>query len=161
MASTVFAPPLGPEFDPFLCAFIGADPNGKLLSVLSAFARADVDPWKEATHLARMSSESATTRLSEFISALPDKPNADVPARKIARELIALLPTPAIAIPPLPDKVVEALSSANSRFVVTLGTVLLFVGFVYLFWIAPRPQSPPPPTSSSAPTSTTPSDPPR
>jgi hypothetical protein len=40
--------PLGSEFDDFLYASIGEDSNGVLLSVLSALARLDVDPWEEA-----------------------------------------------------------------------------------------------------------------
>lgn len=158
MASAVFAPPIGPEFDPFLCAFIGADPNGKLLSVLSAFARTDIDPWQEAAYLARMPRESATTRLSEFIAALPDTPCANVPARTIAGQLIALLPARAMfvaPVPPLPGKLADVLSGAHSRLGVTAATILLLVGFICLFWIAPNPPALSPPTTSSAPASTT------
>jgi len=42
---------IGPEFDEFLRAPIGADRNGTSLSVLSALARLNVDPWQEATSL--------------------------------------------------------------------------------------------------------------
>jgi hypothetical protein len=49
---------IGPEFDEFLCAPIGADRNGTGLSVLSALARLNVDPWQEATSLARMPQRS-------------------------------------------------------------------------------------------------------
>ena len=38
---------IGPEFDEFLCAPIGADRNGTGLSVLSALARLNVDPCKK------------------------------------------------------------------------------------------------------------------
>ena len=138
MAPTVFAPPLGPEFDPFLYAFIGEDPNGMTLSVLSAFARSDVDPWKEAAHLARMSPESATIRLGEFIAALPNRPNANVPSGTIAGQLIALLPAPAVFVPPLPDSVSLALSHPNSRFAASAGIALLLFGLAYFFWSAPR-----------------------
>jgi hypothetical protein len=37
------------EFDNFLYASIGADRNGMPLSVLSALARLDLDPWEEAS----------------------------------------------------------------------------------------------------------------
>ena len=33
------------EFDDFLCASIGEEKNGMTLSVMSAFARRNVDPW--------------------------------------------------------------------------------------------------------------------
>ena len=33
------------EFDDFLCASVGEEENGMALSVMSAFARRNVDPW--------------------------------------------------------------------------------------------------------------------
>ena len=54
---------LGPEFENFLFAPIGADRNGMLLSVLSALARLDIDPWQEAAQLAGVAGETATRRL--------------------------------------------------------------------------------------------------
>ena len=54
---------LGPEFENFLFAPIGADRNGMLLSVLSALARLDIDPWQEAAQLAALPEETATRRL--------------------------------------------------------------------------------------------------
>jgi hypothetical protein len=39
----------GSEYDDFLFASMGEDRNGLPLSVLSALARLDVDPWEEAT----------------------------------------------------------------------------------------------------------------
>src|SRR5271166_2425654 len=39
------------QFDEFLCASIGEEKNGMALSVLSAFARRNVDPWQEAARL--------------------------------------------------------------------------------------------------------------
>lgn len=52
MTHAALAPLIGPEFDKFLCASIGEDRNGTMLSVLSALARLDVDPWQEAADLA-------------------------------------------------------------------------------------------------------------
>ena len=40
-----------PEFDDFLYAPVGADSNEMPLSVLSALARLNVDPWEEAAEL--------------------------------------------------------------------------------------------------------------
>ena len=160
MVSAVFAPPIGPEFDRFLCAFIGEDPNGTSLSVLSAFARTGVDPWKEAECLARMPRESATTRLSEFISALPNKPNANVPARTIASELIKLLPTPATFVPPMPLKLAAVVSNGNSRFGFAAWIVLLLLGLAYFLGIAPTSRTVSPPSMPDASTST-PIEPPR
>jgi hypothetical protein len=83
---------LGPEFDNFLYASIDEGGNGKLLSVLSALTRLDVDPWREAAKLARLPKEAATQRLAALIAALPDEPSAHRSAGTIAARLIALLP---------------------------------------------------------------------
>jgi hypothetical protein len=72
------------EFDEFLYAPIEEGSNGMLLSVLSALARLDIDPWQEAGNLTRMSREGATQRLASLISALPGGPLAHLDARTIA-----------------------------------------------------------------------------
>ena len=82
---------IGPEFDEFLCAPIGADRNGTGLSVLSALARLNVDPWQEATSLARMPREAAVVRLTALIEALPNEGAIGIPMT-IAADLVALLP---------------------------------------------------------------------
>jgi hypothetical protein len=85
------------EFDDFLFAPIGEERNGMLLSVLSALARQDVDPWEEAATLARLPGESATQRLALLIAGLPDAVSAHRDAGKIAARLIVLLPGRAAA----------------------------------------------------------------
>jgi hypothetical protein len=67
---------LGPEFDAFLFASVDPEGEGASLSVLSALARLDVDPWREAAELARMPREVANQRLTSLIAALPDAPAA-------------------------------------------------------------------------------------
>ena len=47
-----------------------------LLSVLSALARLDIDPWQEAANLARLPRETATERLATLIAKLPGEPSA-------------------------------------------------------------------------------------
>jgi hypothetical protein len=54
MAPSASVSHLGSEFDNFLFASIGESRNGMLLSVLSALARLDLDPWQEAAELARL-----------------------------------------------------------------------------------------------------------
>src|SRR5579871_4136597 len=94
MTHAALSPLIGPEFDQFLGASIGEDRNGTELSVLSALARLDVDPWQEAMSLARMSKEAAAGRLIALIDALPHEPAAvAVPSTTIAADLVALLPT--------------------------------------------------------------------
>ena len=80
------------EFDDFLYAPVDEGNSGTFLSVLSALARLDVDPWQEAASLARMSRENATQRLASLIGALPGGPLAHLDSGTIAVRFIALLP---------------------------------------------------------------------
>jgi hypothetical protein len=80
------------EFDDFLFAPIGEDKNGKLLSILSALARSDLDPWQEAAELAELPGEPATQRLASLIAALPDGSMAHPAPGTAAARLITLLP---------------------------------------------------------------------
>jgi len=88
MTHAAFSPLIGPEFDEFLGASIGEDRNGTGLSVLSAFARLNVDPWEEATSLARMPRKAAVVRLNALIDALPSETAIDIPAKTIAADLV-------------------------------------------------------------------------
>jgi hypothetical protein len=79
------------EFDDFLYAAIGADKNDMPLSVLSALARLNLDPWQQAAELRDMSKTTATQRLAELIAQLPGEwARPDLPAT--AQRLIELLP---------------------------------------------------------------------
>ena len=80
------------QFDDFLCAPIGHERNGMALSVLSALARSDIDPWHEAASLAQMSKEAAIRRMTLLIAALADRPPDCFDVEAIAARLIALLP---------------------------------------------------------------------
>ena len=82
---------MGPEFDEFLCAPIGADRNGTGLSVLSALARLNVDPWQEVTSLALMPREAVVVRLTGLIGALPNEGTIGIHTTTAA-DLVALLP---------------------------------------------------------------------
>ena len=68
------APLIGREFDSFLFASIGDDRHGQPLSVLSALARSDVDPWEEAGALARISRKKAKARLTAMGSTFVFRP---------------------------------------------------------------------------------------
>jgi hypothetical protein len=76
----------------FLYASICEDCNGVQLSVLSALARANVDPWEEAARLATMpkaTAEEALAAILHHASALNyDQPEAEA----VAARLITLLP---------------------------------------------------------------------
>lgn len=87
-------PQLGCQFDAFLYAPLGDDGNGMVLSVLSALARSDVDPWHEAESLAGLPRASAIERLTSMIAALPVGQSGHKHPGTIAARLIALLPQP-------------------------------------------------------------------
>jgi len=91
---TRFASPssLSSDFDDFLLAPIGEDGNGMPLSVLSALARLDFDPWEEAAKLAQLPKDTATRALASLIAALPNGSATRPDPSTIAPRLIALLP---------------------------------------------------------------------
>ena len=70
MMSAVTTARLGREYDKFLYASVGDDNNGMPLTVLSALARVDVDPWEEASKLTRLPPGSAATQLASLLGAL-------------------------------------------------------------------------------------------
>jgi hypothetical protein len=83
---------LGAEFNAFLFASIGADASGSYLTVVSALARLDLDPWAEAATLARLPGAIAAQKLAELISRFPEIPAVRADSSMIATRLTALLP---------------------------------------------------------------------
>lgn len=81
-----------PEFDDFLYASIGADRNEMSLSVLSALARLDVDPWEEAAELSELPKKTAAERLASLIAQLPGGRWTQADSSATAVRLIELLP---------------------------------------------------------------------
>jgi hypothetical protein len=95
MAEMIRAAPvsaLATEFDDFLFASIGEERNGMLLSVISALARLNVDPWEEAANLAQLPMTTAARRLASLIAALRDRPSTNLDPGANAARLIAHLP---------------------------------------------------------------------
>ena len=62
------------------------------LSVLSALAQLEVDPWQEAAKLAGLPGATATERLASLIALLPNEPSVHRNPETIAARLVALLP---------------------------------------------------------------------
>jgi hypothetical protein len=92
MMHSALLPKPGSGFDAFLFAPVGDDKNGMPLSVLSALARLDIDPWQEAADLARLPRKTAIERLSSLIAALSVRPASPSDPETIATRLVALLP---------------------------------------------------------------------
>ena len=94
MTRPIWIAALGSEFDDFLFASIGQEGNGMPLSVNSALARLDLDPWQEATKLAGLPGETAIKRMASLIAALPDASLMHRDSGIIAARVTALLPRP-------------------------------------------------------------------
>jgi hypothetical protein len=79
------------SFDPFLFSEIGEERNGMLLSVVSALARLDLDPWREAASLSRLPPSAATERLTSLLTSMPAT-QIEAPGPATILRLIGLLP---------------------------------------------------------------------
>ena len=141
MAHPVLAPSIGRDFDPFLFASIGADRHGQALSVISALARSDLDPWQEAINLSRMSRDKAIQRLSRLIAALPGEPAAARPIEVVASGLIALLPANRGLVPPLPETVAAVVARPDARFGIGLGAIVFLIAMGLLALMQSTPET--------------------
>lgn len=91
------------EFDDFLLAPMGEDRSGAPLSVLSALARLNVDPWEEAAQLSRLPLEAAAQKLAALIAALPAGSSARADPGAMADGLVKLLRLHPVAQIPSPE----------------------------------------------------------
>jgi len=81
-----------PECEDFLLAVIDEAPNGTQLTVLSALARANVDPWEEAARLSAMSKVAAEKTLVSMFDRIPGRDWSPSEEATIAARLVKLLP---------------------------------------------------------------------
>ena len=63
---------LGASFNAFLFATVCEGRDEMPVSVISALARLDLDPWTEAAELASMPAVGAAERLSSLLSGVAD-----------------------------------------------------------------------------------------
>ena len=88
--------PLDSQFDAFLYAPVFESGSEIPVSVLSALARRNVDPWVEAAELARLPRMTALAKLTALIVSMsPGDSGRGDPADNAAR-LVALLPRSAL-----------------------------------------------------------------
>jgi hypothetical protein len=128
MTRTASLSPLGTEFDSFLFAPLSEDRDEMPLSVLSALARLDVDPWEEAAKLAQLPPASAIERLVSLLAALPHGPSARLDAGRVSPRLIALLPQRASSNIPSRDTLLNGSAVTNARVVMFLVIVAFMLG---------------------------------
>jgi hypothetical protein len=79
-------------YDAFLFAPIVDESGVTRLSVLSALARTDVDPWEEAARLAALSTSDAERSLLSTLNLFPGHPQSSLETETLAARLVALLP---------------------------------------------------------------------
>jgi hypothetical protein len=102
-------PSQGSEFQKFLYAPICQDQEGMTLSVLSALARRDMDPWTEAARLSQLPKETATRQITDLLDGLPRPTLACLDRMEVAARLSALLPrNPAAKVSGLPQSAATA-----------------------------------------------------
>ncbi len=92
MAKPDFLNPHPPEFERFLYASVGEDRNGYVVTVLSTFARLDLDPWMETAELVRLKRDAAQKRLGTLLARFRDVPTLASDHESVARDLSQLLP---------------------------------------------------------------------
>jgi hypothetical protein len=100
------AAPPDKQFEPFLHAVIHEDPDQPALTVLSALARRDLDPWDEAASLADLAPEAAIVKLVVLLKSLP--PGQRPPDVMLAARLQALLPRTRTSNAPTPPASMKA-----------------------------------------------------
>ena len=123
--------PDGSDYDAFLFAEWGVDKTGAAVTVLSALARLDLEPWTEARELARLGREDAQIRLTTHFEAIADIPALALASEGRAAKLILLLPKRA------PLRVSNSLEAGTSNFpkLSISWTTVALVGVVVLTWL--------------------------
>jgi len=125
--------------EPFLSAPIWAEDNGSELSVLSAFARLDLDPWQEAGRLAVLPRNDAAADLAATLARLPS-PETDTPDHDtLARDLVAFLPERRPSSPPTSPATRDSAGRAgDNRLPLLLLTALIAaLGLLYALGWSP------------------------
>ncbi len=122
--------PDGSDYDAFLFAELGEDRTGAAVTVLSALARLDLEPWTEARDLARLAREDALIRLTTHFEAITDIPALALASQSRAAKLVSLLPKRA------PLRVPKSLEAGTNNFpkLSMSWTTIALVGVVVLAW---------------------------
>jgi len=129
---------LSASFNAFLFATVYEGPDAMPVSVISALARLDLDPWTEAAELARMPPTTAVDRLSSLLAGVTGGFGAQPDRESTVVRLVGLLPAPATgAIAPAAGPG-DALASP---YVQGLGIMWLIIlaSMAVSAWVAPSP----------------------
>jgi len=129
---------LSPSFNAFLFATVCDGRDEAPISVISALARLDLDPWSEAAVLASMPAAGAAERLSSLLARVADG-DAALPDRETtAARLVRLLPKPGRTDVKPGAGTADVL---GSPYIQSLGVMwLIILAFMALSaWVAPPP----------------------
>jgi len=129
---------LGASFNAFLFATVCEGRDEMPVSVISALARLDLDPWTEAAELASMPAVGAAERLSSLLAGVADSPATQSDRETLAARLVGLLPKPA------KTNVKPGAATADvlgSSYLQSLGIMWLIIlaSMAVSAWVAPAP----------------------
>jgi hypothetical protein len=119
---------LSPKYDEFLFAPICTEANGMHLSVLSALARLNLDPWEEATHLAAMPKEDARRALISRLDLVDGTSRSPSEAQMTAARLVRLLPEQREGATPAAETIAGVRARPTNYWL-----VLLFIAMAIAF----------------------------
>jgi hypothetical protein len=149
MTSSNLSGHLGSEYDPFLSSPLWLERSESPLSVMSALARLDIDPWAEAAALAALSKTAAITRLSALLDPLPGAPTTKPDREGLCRRVLALLPAPhAAGMPPAralsTTAKIRSLARPTQSFLLVLGWMVVagLIGAPIIPRLFDRPAAP-------------------
>jgi hypothetical protein len=131
---------LNASYEDFLFAPVCEDANGMRLSVISALARMNVDPWEEATRLAAMPKAIAEKTLLSILDLVSGKSWKSPEAEAIAARLVRLLPQLGEAAAIAPTATARGLAQRKSYWWVWVGFALA-MSFITLHHQAATPNA--------------------
>jgi hypothetical protein len=131
------------SYDAFLFELLGVEENGMELSVLSALARAGLDPWAEAKRLAALPRQAAIAAITAILH-LTTEPET-------ARRLVDLLPRSSVAQPQSAKQFDR--EALFRRYGLLMIMAWLVVAVIAMMTFGPsQPGTPTPITTGQAPT---------
>jgi len=150
MVKSTLRSPLAAQFGDFLYAPIGEDNNGTPLTVLSALARQNIDPWEEAADLSRLRADAAMRKLTSMMAALPQGTLADCQPQAVAARLIVLLPHPS-AFDLSPRKAIASVKTVHHSSTVSIMlSIIIYFAVMWLSqWLIASVQKPTPTDSAT------------
>ncbi len=125
MATNAVLDPHNHDFDRFLHASVGEDYNGNGVTVLSALARLNLDPWQEARELASLGREAAGVRLDTLLSRVCDVPGLEQDDGAVAQDLAGLLPKNA-------SQAMAGAAPEAKRLTISTGLIWTLVAVLFL-----------------------------